>query len=626
MNILWLSLVLGCASGLTTKSENTNSNQQPKVRHPLKATGASSREVVDATTLQTQADFFVTQAELQSYEGHSQLAIKSFKSALIYDPKSHWIHYRLANELMKSGQLAEAKQITETALKLKPDFFEVRTLRATLFMAEKKYQEAIKEYQSILSKDPQHPESLMYLGAIHSELKDLTRAKEYFVRLAKSPKFSNPHLAHYYLGRVTMEEKKKNSFVSALKYFEKSLNDKPDFAEGALAVGQIYFILGQNQKAIELYKGFQKRHGPILKIAEILSQHYLSQSDYDNAFEQLEVLEQGGDDPLSAKLKMALILVDKNLYADAIAKFKEIEKEAPESDKVKFYLAAIYEEQKNYPASISYYTQVPVESSFYGESTMHLALLYQKSNKPELFVNTLVSAIENKVNHAPVYMLYSSYLEQTNRLAQAFEVMKLATQRFSDSAQVHFYMATIYDKQNQKSEMLKSLRTSVELDDKNPQVLNYLAYSLAELNLNLDEAEAYAKRAVATAPKDPYILDTLGWVQFKKGNKKEALTHIQKAYEISPEVSVFSEHLAELYLAKNDEVRAREFYIRAYETEEDPEKRVQLKEKIASIENRNNIQVSERFPASVPKSDSGGARAVEKGSGGYGSQGNYKDK
>lgn len=623
--IIGCLLVAGCSSFSSKKTDSgmdtTAKDKSPKILLPKNS--STMREVVDATTMQTQADYFVTVAEVNSYEGKSTLAVQNFKSALVYDPKSAWIHYRLAQELLKSGQLVEAKTVTETALKLKPVFNEVRVLRATLFMAEKKYADAMKEYQIILTQDPHSPEALMYLGAIYSELKDFTKAKSYFLRLSQSPKFANTHLAHYYLGRLAMEERKKGSFDVALKHFLKSLEERPDFAESALAVGQIYLIQGYDKKAFQHYKTFQQKYGPIAKIAEILSQQYLTKSQYDEAFEQLEILEQSGDDPLSAKLKMALILVEKNLYPEAIVKFKEIEKEAPESDKVKFYLAAIYEEQKNIPEAISYFKQVPRDSSYYGESVMHLALLYQNINKTELSRATLAEAVANKVNHPPVYMLYSSYLEQDKNLKASIEIMIAATDRFSDSAQAHFYLGTLYDKANEKDKMVASLRTSVDLDQSNPQVLNYLAYSLAEMNQDLEQAEIFAKKAVKVAPKDPYILDTLGWVQFKRGNIKEALIHLHKAYSLDPEVSVFSEHLAEVYLVRNDEIKAREYFIKAYENEENLEKKNQLKERIAFIENKNNIATSDRFPASVSSSNNEAKKSI---SGSPSTLGSYKEK
>lgn len=623
--VLVFSLLVSCTS-LQNKNDSgsSDSSTKPSLLQQKNQT-SNKREVVDATTLQTQADYHVTVAELYSFQGRPGLAVENFKSAILYDSKSAWLYYRLAAETVKTGQLDDAKAICDIALKLKPGFSEVRVLRATIFMAEKKYQEAMNEYQVILKNDPQHPESLMYLGAIASEMKEFEKAKNYFTRLSQSGKFANTHLAYYYLGRVAMEEKKKDSFKVALSYFEKSLQERPDFPEAAIAVGQMNLILGNETKAMEHYKAFQKRYGPVVKIAEILSQHYLAKSQYDNAYEQLEILEEESDDQLSAKLKMALILVEKNMLDAAIVKFKEIEKAAPDSDKAKFYLAALYEEKKDFTMAISYFKQVPAESSHYGESIMHLALLYQKTNRAELMASTLLSAIENKVPHPPVYMLYSSYLEQSENFDKALEVMNLAASRFESSAQVQFYIGTLYDKMNEKEKMLTSLRASIELDQSNPQVLNYLAYSLAELNKDLDEAEQWAKKAVKAAPEDPYILDTLGWVQFKKGKNKEAVTNIEKAHRISPDVSVFAEHLAEIYLAKNNELKAREYYIKAYETEEDPQKKDQLKNKIAGIEDRNNIKLVDRMPASF-EAESGKNDTPERANSQSRSKGAVKEK
>ena len=93
--------------------------------------------------------------------------------------------------------------------------------------------------------------------------------------------------------------------------------------------------------------------------------------------------------------------------------------------------------------------------------------------------------------------------------------------------------------------MEKHLRHLLTLKPDHAHALNALGYSLAERNLRLDEANELISRALALAPDDPFIMDSMGWVQFRQGKLAEALKTLEKAYAIraDPEIAA---HLGEV--------------------------------------------------------------------------------
>ena len=74
---------------------------------------------------------------------------------------------------------------------------------------------------------------------------------------------------------------------------------------------------------------------------------------------------------------------------------------------------------------------------------------------------------------------------------------------------------------------------------------NALGYSLAERSLRLPEARQLIKKALELAPDDPFITDSLGWVEFKSGNLSEALRILQGAYKSRPDAEIAA-HLGEV--------------------------------------------------------------------------------
>ena len=77
--------------------------------------------------------------------------------------------------------------------------------------------------------------------------------------------------------------------------------------------------------------------------------------------------------------------------------------------------------------------------------------------------------------------------------------------------------------------------------------MNYLAYSLVEKKVNLQEALSLIKRAVALQPQSGYIVDSLGWVLFRLGQYTKAVAHMERATELMPVDPIVNDHLGDVY-------------------------------------------------------------------------------
>jgi Flp pilus assembly protein TadD len=74
---------------------------------------------------------------------------------------------------------------------------------------------------------------------------------------------------------------------------------------------------------------------------------------------------------------------------------------------------------------------------------------------------------------------------------------------------------------------------------------NALGYSLADRNIRLGEARQLILKALEFAPGDPFISDSLGWVEFRSGNAAEALRILQSAFKSRPDAEIAA-HLGEV--------------------------------------------------------------------------------
>lgn len=92
-------------------------------------------------------------------------------------------------------------------------------------------------------------------------------------------------------------------------------------------------------------------------------------------------------------------------------------------------------------------------------------------------------------------------------------------------------------------------RRALELNPDQPQVLNYLGYSMVEKNENLDEALDMIERAVSARPDSGAITDSLGWVLYRLGRYDEAVAPMERAVELMPVDPVVNDHLGDVYWA-----------------------------------------------------------------------------
>jgi len=114
---------------------------------------------------------------------------------------------------------------------------------------------------------------------------------------------------------------------------------------------------------------------------------------------------------------------------------------------------------------------------------------------------------------------------------------------------LHYARAISFERQDLWEEAEADFRAALVLEPEQPQVLNYLGYSLVEKQIKLDEALDMIERAVAGRPNSGFIVDSLGWVLYRLGRYDEAVGHMEKAVELMPVDPVVNDHLGDVYWA-----------------------------------------------------------------------------
>lgn len=537
-----------------------------------------SDTLIDPLTLRAKADYHFALAETYSLEGNSVRAVEEYRMVLLYDHDSAEVRVRLAQEYVKQGLMGDAVKAARAAAELAPENTDVQLLLAGLYSSLRLYKEAQLLYLAVLKREPDNFDAAMYIGALAAEQKNFPEAISRFTQLAAQSKHPNAHVAHYYLGRVYLESGTQKDTDLALKAFQSALKLKPGFADAALALASVFDSKGQGRKAELLLREYQDNHGPNPAVAEVLGPLFLRQENHALALEQYKILESHDSGDFNSRMKVAFILIQLERYKEAAQRLEALVSEIPSADKVRFYLGAVYEELKDYAAAIPHFLEIDLSSSFYVDSRLHVAQLFVLLSERERAVKMLEESIQSKPDADQFYTMLANQYEELGQMDRALATLEKAAKRFQQSAPVQFYLGYFYDRSGYVEKTVEQMQKVIALDEDHVQALNYLAYLFAERGIELEKAESLARKAVRLKGDDGYILDTLGWVLFKKGRVAEAVRTLESALKLQPNEAIIAEHLGDAYARFQMPERAKVAYTQALKLVEKQERKAILLE------------------------------------------------
>lgn len=162
----------------------------------------------------------------------------------------------------------------------------------------------------------------------------------------------------------------------------------------------------------------------------------------------------------------------------------------------------------------------------------------------------------------------SEIQEAIDSIGRGIELSKGTNRENWDSyflrGQLYYYMG-IWEKA--EADWWKSL----EISPDNALVQNNLGYTLADLNIKLDEAEELITAALEAEPDNGYYVDSMGWVLYRQGKLEEALEYLQRSDRIIPHQAEVIDHIAEVYWVMGEEELAKREWERALKTEPEGE-------------------------------------------------------
>ncbi|MET0379560.1 MAG: tetratricopeptide repeat protein [Spongiibacteraceae bacterium] len=355
----------------------------------------------------------------------------------------------------------------------------------------------------------------------------------------------------------------------ALQLVRKVLDTSPDETHAILIESKLLQELGRDGEANNRLENMVNQY-PFNRRLRLQYARQLTQTDMSEAREQFAILVQQSPNDADLLLSLALVSREVNALADAERYFQQLLTLNQHVAEAHFYLGALSEQRGDAAKAIFHYEQVPPGDEFFPAlaRVVELRLAEKNVDGARKFLADTRSRFPQ---HAlRLYLFEAEVLMQVRRYDDGNKLLTAALKQFPAQPNLLYSRSTFSEKRRDLPLLEKDLRAILKIDPDNAVALNALGYTLANQTKRYDEAYTLISRALALKPDDPAVLDSMGWVEFRRGNLKVARDLLEKAYAKFPDPEVAA-HYGEALWSLGEREQARAVWGKALEGEAEAE-------------------------------------------------------
>ena len=208
-------------------------------------------------------------------------------------------------------------------------------------------------------------------------------------------------------------------------------------------------------------------------------------------------------------------------------------------------LSQIAEKRKDYAGAGAWLDRIDNSQDLMAAQNRRASLLARQGRMDE--ARKLLRAIpeRNPADARGKLLAEVQLLRDNKQYRPAYDLLADAVRRDPKDSELLYDQAMLAEKLGNNADMERLLRQVIAAKPDYHPAYNALGYSLAERNIRLPEARQLIQKALDFAPGDPFISDSLGWVEFRMGNRSEALRILDTAYKARPDAEIAA-HLGEV--------------------------------------------------------------------------------
>jgi tetratricopeptide (TPR) repeat protein len=449
---------------------------------------------------------------------------------------------RLAERAAKAAVYGNKPRLVTQAVslwsELDPSSTEAQQASTELFVNAGKLNEAKPFLQKLLAKEDTRANGFLYLNSLLAKQTDKNAVLTLVQELA-APYPDLPE-AHFTIANSALAAGKVELAMSELDTAEKL---SPGWEMSALLKGQILYLQSPDA-AINFYKQFLSANENANEVRLTMARLLINQKRFDEAKPEFIKLISASKNNPEIMVVVGLLSIQANELADG---FKN-------PDQVFIYLGQIAEKQNDDKLALAWYNRVK-PGDRYLDAQFNIAGIVARTQGIDAALQVLRNIPElTNEQEALSMQMQASLLGKMKRYQEAYDLLGQTVATLPNTPEIIYDYAMAAERIGQFDIAEKELRKLIKLKPDFAQAYNALGYSLADRNLKLDEAHKLIQQALALSPDDHYILDSMGWVQYRMGKLDAASNYLRQAYSQQPDPEIAA-HLGEVlwHQGKKDE-------------------------------------------------------------------------
>ena len=393
-------------------------------------------------------------------------------------------------------------------------------------------------------------EVLMQLGRMLSRLED----KKMAGRVADQ--VSEPYLAlpeaHFIRAQAAYGAEDN---PRASKELDQALKLKPDWEPAEILKAQL--LMANPEDSINSLAAFVKKYPRARDARLAYARALIEGKRYDEARSEFAVLLKEEPDRPDLLYSIGLLSLQLGEVDKAENTLKALlDKDFPEMDSVHFYLGRIAEDSNRPQEAIGHYDAIAPGSQYHIQGQALAAVALAQSGQLQQALDRLHAAqTASPKEYINLLVTEARLLAEGGRPTDAYQLLANALQKSPDDPSLLYESALLAERLGKMDVLERNLRKVIKLKPYYIQAYNALGYSLADRNERLDEANTLIDKALAMAPGDAAILDSKGWVNYRRGDMWAAVEMLQKALALHPDPEIAA-HLGEVLWRMGREAEA----------------------------------------------------------------------
>ena len=550
-----------------TKPRKLSRKERKELAHRAEVEAAGRQRQLSEKDREMSESFFVDGVKYVLLEDYNK-ALERLLKAYALNPTNAAISYKIAETNLLSGNLKDATNFAQAAVKLDPKNAYYYLLLAQTYASQKQYDQAAKVYSQLIQDVPDSGYYLFNLADLYLAQGKLDDA---LVTLERAEKQFGP------LDEVSFKKQqiylKQNNLDKALKEGESLIAANPDEIRYVLAQAEMYAANNRLPDAARVAQQALRQDPENPQARMILADVYRQQGNAPESEKQIKLAFESPGLDIDDKVR---VLVD---YIKQLPN--------PKIEKTALDLAAITvrvhpREAKAYSvagdiqtltnhkeeARNTYLKAIKLDNSRY-QIWQQIVLIDAELNQTDSLLQHSERALELFPNQAPLWF-YNGVAhmlgKQPAKGVKALEYgRKLATDNPELLAQFDTQLGDAYHELKNYVKSDAAYEAALVFDANNAQALNNYSYFLSVRGEKLDRAKEMSGKLVKQFPDNDTYLDTYAWVLYKQKDYAGARQYLEKALLTSKDATVI-EHYGDALFQLGDKEKAYAEWLRAKKT------------------------------------------------------------